>query len=174
MSSRAALFLDRDNTLVADNGYLHQISDFRWLDGAPDALRFARMLDIPVFIVTNQGGIGRGIFTTDEMHQFNAYLMTQAADAGAEIADIAYCPHHPQAIFPHLKTPCSCRKPEPGMLLSLAEKWQINLSSSVMIGDRQSDIEAGEAAGCITRLYHPEENLLHCVKSALEQAGLAD
>ncbi len=172
MPLQSALFFDRDNTLVADHGYLHKIEDFRWLAGAPEALKFAASLNLPVFIVTNQGGIGRGLFTEQDMHRFNTHLMQKAQQAGGKITDIAFCPHHPNAIYSHLKTPCSCRKPAPGMFYTLAKKWNIDLSASIMIGDRASDIEAGKAAGCKTALFDPTSNLLDCVRLALEEIGI--
>lgn len=72
---------------------------------------------------------------------------------GGEIQDIAFCPHHPLAVTKALKTPCRCRKPEPGLLFDLANKWQIDLSQSVMIGDRSTDVEAGQRAGCHSYLF---------------------
>ncbi|MCH1426541.1 MAG: HAD hydrolase-like protein, partial [Alphaproteobacteria bacterium] len=78
-------------------------------------------------------------------------MMTQSI--GGKIADIAYCPHHPLAVTEHLKTPCRCRKPEPGLLFDLAEKWQLDLRRSVMVGDRSSDVEAGQRAGCHSYLF---------------------
>ena len=169
---KPALFLDRDDTLVVDTGYVYKISDFRWMTGADTALQFARQHNIDVFIVTNQGGIARGFFTEEQMHGFNEKLKSETIQAGGYIADIAFCPHHPQAIIPALKTPCACRKPKAGMLRQLAKKWQIDLSRSVMIGDKDTDVKAGEAAGCTSVRFDPDTNLFDCVGSALAQAGL--
>jgi len=168
----AALFLDRDDTVVADTGYMSDIADFKWIEGAPQALKFAREQNIQVFIVTNQGGIARGFYTEAQMHIFHQMLIDQAEQAGGAITDIGFCPHHPLAIIPELKTPCACRKPEAGMLIQLAEKWQIDLSRSVMIGDRDSDVIAGRTAGCHSVLFDPKTNLFDCVHSSLAQAGL--
>ena len=148
MMKKPAIFLDRDNTLIQDNGYIFEVEKFAWINGAAAALKRFHEANIPVFIVTNQGGIGRGIFSEDQMHHFNSHMIAAARNAGGFITDIAFCPHHPDAVTAELAQPCKCRKPEPGMLESLAQKWQIDLSASVMIGDRLSDIEAGQRAGC--------------------------
>ena len=76
-----------------------------------------------------------------------------AQSVGGEIKDIAFCPHHPLAVTKALKTPCRCRKPEPGLFFELAEKWRLDLFQSVMIGDRYSDVEAGRRAGCHSYLF---------------------
>ena len=150
---RGAVFLDRDQTLTIDHGYTHLVDDFAWMPGAPDALRLFHRHGIACFIVTNQGGIGRDIFTAAQMQAFNDHLVAQAGLAGGHIQDIAHCPHHPEAASPAMQTPCDCRKPAPGLLLGLAAKWHIDLTASVMIGDRDSDVAAGRAAGCHAYLF---------------------
>ena len=153
MTPRGAVFLDRDQTLTIDHGYTHLVDDFAWMPGAPDALRLFHRHSIACFIVTNQGGIGREFFTVSQMQAFNDHLVSQAGLAGGQITDIAHCPHHPDAPTAAMRTPCTCRKPEPGMLLALAAKWHIDLAASVMIGDRDSDVAAGHAAGCHAYLF---------------------
>jgi D-glycero-D-manno-heptose 1,7-bisphosphate phosphatase len=153
MNLTPAIFLDRDNTLTIDEGYSFEIEKFQWVNGAAQALSAFQKAGIPVFIVTNQGGIGRGLFSVDDMNLFHQYLYKMAKSVGGSIQDIAYCPHHPLAVTDALKTPCRCRKPEPGLLFDLADKWLIDLSQSVMIGDRSSDIEAGQRAGCHSYLF---------------------
>ena len=143
-----AVFLDRDNTLNVDHGFTHRVEDFAWMPGAPEALALFHERGIACFLVTNQGGIGKGLFGIAEMTAFNDHLCREAARAGGKITDIAYCGHHPQASDTGWMTPCPHRKPAPGMILELAGKWNIDLGASVMIGDRDSDVAAGEAAGC--------------------------
>lgn len=143
-----AVFLDRDNTLNVDHGYTHQVGDFAWVPGARRALALFHERGIPCFLVTNQGGIGRGLFSIADMTAFNNHLCREAERAGGKITDIAYCGHHPRATDQAWLTPCPNRKPEPGMILELAGKWNIDLDASVMIGDRDSDVAAGRAAGC--------------------------
>ena len=161
-----AVFFDRDNTLTKDEGYCHKIADFAWIDGAPEALARLAAANIPVFIVTNQGGIGKGIFTTQQMHDFNNHLQAQAQLAGGKIHDIAFCPHHPDALTDKDRL-CSCRKPHAGMITALAQKWDITLGESVMIGDRDSDVLAGQKAGCHSYLFDPKTNLDTLVKTIL-------
>lgn len=166
--NRPAVFFDRDNTLTVDHGYTWKREDFAWIKGAPEALALFHKHEIPCFIVTNQGGIGRGYFTETQMREFNDLLCEQTELAGGLIRDVAFCPHHPKAISDNLLTPCTHRKPEPGMLISLASKWGVDLSASVMIGDRMSDVEAGKAAGCHAYLFDGTdlEALAHRVMAA--------
>jgi D-glycero-D-manno-heptose 1,7-bisphosphate phosphatase len=153
MTLTPAVFLDRDNTLTIDEGNTFKIEKFQWVRGAQLALSAFKKQGIPVFIITNQGGIGRGIFTLDDMRLFHQHLRKMAQLVGGEIKDIAYCPHHPLAVTKALKTPCRCRKPEPGLFFDLARKWQLDLCRSVMIGDRNSDVVAGQRAGCHSYLF---------------------
>ena len=162
-----AVFFDRDNTLTCDDGYTHKVSDFAWMDGAPEALARLHQAGIPVFIITNQGGIAKGLFTTSQMQAFHDHLIEQAALSGGKIHDIAFCPHHPEA-QDEAQRHCTCRKPDKGLFLALADKWQIELATSVMIGDRQSDVQAGKAAGCHSYLSKPSENLDRLVKTIIE------
>ena len=166
MLRKPAIFLDRDNTLINDDGYIFAIEKFSWINGASAALKRFHDADIPVFIVTNQGGIGRGIFSERQMHQFNDHLVTTAGKAGGFITDIAFCPHHPLSPDPAMAAACRCRKPEPGLLFDLAQKWEIDLATSVMIGDRDSDVKAGKRAGMHTYLF-TENNLDDLAKKVM-------
>lgn len=166
----SAIIFDRDNTLVLDEGYLHRPDDFIWAPGADDALCYLHQQGIKCFVATNQGGIGRGIFTVQQMHQFHHRLEEETRKAGGLITDIAYCPHHPLAVTDELKTPCNCRKPEPGMLFQLADTHHLDLSQCIMVGDRQSDCDAGEAAGCLTALSSPTDNLYELIVTLLTSA----
>lgn len=155
---RPAIFFDRDNTLTIDKGYCHKIEDFAWMPGVEAALQQLHQAEIPIFIVTNQGGIAQQIFSHNDMTAFHHHLCKQAIAAGSYITDIAYCPHHPKATDPAART-CECRKPAPTMLQQLATKWDISLAHSVMIGDRSSDILAGQYAGCHSYLYEPHSDM---------------
>jgi D-glycero-D-manno-heptose 1,7-bisphosphate phosphatase len=158
MEQQPAIFLDRDNTLNVDRGYTWKISDFAWIKGAPEALALFHAHGIPVFIVTNQGGIGKGLYSIEDMQAFNDHLRAAAAAANGPITDIAFCGHHPDAIDAKWKTPCTHRKPEPGMLLALADKWNLDLGRSVMIGDSERDVEAGKAAGCYAYKFGADDS----------------
>ena len=168
----AAVFLDRDDTILIDTGYMYKLDDFAWRKGAEDSLRLFYELGLPVFMITNQGGIGRGFFTEAQMHRFHDKLLQETRRLGAEIKDIAFCPHHPLAVSESLRTPCSCRKPEPGMIFALAEKWQIDLRQSLLIGDKPSDIKAGQSAGCSSFLVSPNQSLLDVAKTALSETNM--
>ena len=165
---KGAVFFDRDDTLVKDTGYMYKIADFQWMDGALIALKQLCDAGIAVFIVTNQGGIGKGLFTRQQMQAFHNHLFKEAEKADITITDIAYCPHHPEAVTAEMVTPCTCRKPEPGMLRQLARKWDIDLGQSVMIGDRPSDIEAGRRAGCTALQLTGDKNLPDLVAAAID------
>ena len=148
-----AVFLDRDSTLNVDRGYTHKVEDFDWMPGAPEALALFHRHGIACFIVTNQGGIGKGLYTEADMTAFNKHLCRAAEHAGGQITDIAFCASHPDALSAELRAPSARRKPEPGMILELAEHWNVDLAASVMIGDRDSDVAAGRAAGCHAYLF---------------------
>ena len=148
-----AVFMDRDSTLNVDHGYTHKVEDFAWMPGAPTALALFHQHGIACFIVTNHGGIGKGLYTESDMATFNDHLCHEAERGGGRITDIAFCASHPDATDTKLRAPSPRRKPAPGMILELAEKWNIDLASSVMIGDRDSDVVAGQAAGCHAYLF---------------------
>ena len=151
--SIGAVFLDRDNTLIVDRLYMYKIEDFCWWNGAVAALRRFQAAGIRVFVVTNQGGVALGRFTVEDMNCFHRHLQFEASKAGGNIIDVAACIHHPDAPGAQANVPCSCRKPQPGLILQLAAKWGVDLRASVMIGDRASDVEAGLRAGCHSYLF---------------------
>src|SRR6266536_1475885 len=95
--SKPAVFLDRDNTLIVDRGYTYRIEDFAWVNGAPIALRRFHDAGLPILIVTNQSGVGLGIFNEQELQRFHHHLCSEAERHGAKISDIAFCVHHPMA-----------------------------------------------------------------------------
>ena len=125
------------------NGYTWKISDFAFLSDSAEALALLNAHHIPVFIVTNQSGIARGYFSETDMHKFNQHLIEQVDLKGGRITDIAFCPHHPDYPKKDAPTHCGCRKPSSGMLQKLSHKWQIDLKKSVMVGDQQTDVQAG-------------------------------
>lgn len=146
------LFLDRDGVLNVDTGYTYRVDDLTMVEGADDAILMAHEAGYKIFIVTNQGGIGLGYYTAEMMHLFHDALIGQITAKGGVITEVAFCPHHPNAILPADQT-CDCRKPSPGMIQRLAKAHHIDLAASIMIGDRQTDIDAGHAAGCKAFLF---------------------
>jgi len=145
--SRPAVFLDRDGTLNEDAGYVHRVADFRWLPGAVNAVRRLNDAGHYVFIVTNQSGVARGMYDETAVVDLHAWMNDELRAAGAHIDDMRYCPHHPQASVAAYRTACSCRKPAAGMLLDLMNCWPVIREASVMIGDKERDAAAGQAAG---------------------------
>jgi D-glycero-D-manno-heptose 1,7-bisphosphate phosphatase len=152
MTCHKALFLDRDGVLNVDTGYPHRLDDFTLIDGADDAVVMAHGQGYKVFIVTNQGGIALEYFDWRAMMAFQDKLLSALKAKGGIITDIAICPHHPEAKDPAMRY-CECRKPSPKMILDLAQQHQIDLSRSIMVGDRDSDVEAGLAAQCQAFLF---------------------
>ncbi len=153
MELRPAAFLDRDGTIIEEADYLSDPSRLRLLPGAAEGIGLLNRAGIQVILVTNQAGIGRGYFTRDVVETIHTRLHNELAAEEAHLDGTYYCPHHPS-------DGCSCRKPNPGLLLQAAREHRIDLSGSVMVGDKRSDLEAGRAVGCRTVLvltgYGPE------------------
>lgn len=138
--SRPALFLDRDGVLNVDHGYVSKIDDFQPVEGVFDALRHAAARGYALIVVTNQSGIGRGYFSQHAYDMLEAHIRRLFASEGIALTAIYHCPHAPDAN-------CDCRKPQPGMILRAAREHDIDLARSVMIGDKETDAQAGRAAG---------------------------
>jgi D-glycero-D-manno-heptose 1,7-bisphosphate phosphatase len=142
-----AVFLDRDGTLNEDTGYVHRRDEFRWLPGARAAIRRLNDAGVHVFVVTNQSGVARGLFGEDAVTVLHTKMRDDLRAIGADIDDIRYCPHHPDAVVAAYRRECSCRKPAPGMILDLIAQWPVDAAASVMVGDKEIDAQAGHAAG---------------------------
>ncbi|MHB0976075.1 MAG: D-glycero-alpha-D-manno-heptose-1,7-bisphosphate 7-phosphatase [Candidatus Aquicultorales bacterium] len=143
---KRAVFLDRDGTINEEIGYLGDPAKLVILPGAAGAIRRLNEAGFEVFIVTNQAGVARGYFTEDVVRKIHRRLIETLAEGGAHVRAIYYCPHHPDFLAEG-ETPCSCRKPEPGMLLAAANDFDIDLSASFVVGDTLKDFEAGERGG---------------------------
>ena len=144
---RPAVFFDRDGTLNRDEGYTHKPEDLEWLPGAPEAIRYCNDHGYYVFVVTNQSGVARGYYDEVAIRRFHAEMQRQLQAHGAHIDDFAYCPHHPNGVVRRYARVCGCRKPETGMLSELAERWPINMSKSLLLGDRESDVICAQNFG---------------------------
>ena len=142
MSKKKAIILDRDGVLIEDKDYSYKIEDFEILPGVINGLKQLQR-DFILFIVTNQAGIGKGYYTVEDFHKYNNYLISILNENNIKIEKTFFCPHVRE-------DNCECRKPNPKYLNEIAEKWDIDLSSSWMIGDHPSDILFGVNGGCKT------------------------
>ena len=147
VADRGALFLDRDGTIIELVHYLHDPAEVRPIKTAVPLVAAANRRDIPVVLVTNQSGIGRGYFGWDDFAAVQASVDRALADAGGRLDAIYACPHLPGALQPEPGGDPPCRKPNPGMLLRAADDLGISLEASWIAGDALSDIEAGQRAG---------------------------
>ena len=137
---RPAVFLDRDGTISEEVGYLNHISRFRMFEFAGEAIRRLNAAGVPVFVVTNQSGVARGLFPESLVAQVHAEMTRQLTAAGAKLDGIYYCPHRSE-------DGCECRKPKTGLLERAAREHRLDLRRSVVIGDRYLDVELARRAG---------------------------
>lgn len=151
-NKQKAVFLDRDGVINKYVGFLRDIDDFELLPGVAEAIKKLNDSGYLVIVVTNQPVIARGDVTFSQLREIHNKMETLLGKEGAYIDALYFCPHHPDRGFegevPELKIDCECRKPKPGMFFQASEDFNIELSDSWMVGDSESDIIAGEAAGC--------------------------
>jgi len=164
---KPAAFLDRDGTLNRDHGYTYKIEEFQWLDGAREAIKRLNDSGYLVFIVTNQAGIARGYYDARAVDKLHNWMQCDLSSVGAHFDDVRYCPHHPDGSIPELSIVCDCRKPHPGMLISLIDQWNPVLSGSFMLGDSDKDAQAGAGAGLTARKI-PSGSILGEVEKLLQ------
>ncbi len=152
---RPALFLDRDGVVNEEINYLHKIEDVRWCDGIFDLCRTAKAKGYALVVITNQAGIGRGYYTEADFHTLMNWMKAEFIKQNCPLDGVYFCPHHPEKGQGNYKRDCDCRKPKPGMILQAAKELDIDLSQSLMVGDKQSDLQAAKAAGIPTRVFYP-------------------
>ncbi len=163
---KPAVFLDRDGVINKDTGYPYKKSDLIFIDGAQQAIKYLNNNNYYVFVITNQSGIARGYYTENDLHNFHNEIVTRLAKYQTVIDDFVYCPHHPNGIITPYSIQCDCRKPNTNMLSSLCDKWPIDINNSLMIGDKQSDIECATNFGINGYLF-AENNLYHFLQKIL-------
>ena len=134
------IFLDRDGVINKEINYLHKIDDFEFIDGIFDACQYFQRLGYKIIIITNQSGIFRGYYNESHYQELTQWMLSQFEINNISILDIFHCPHGPNST-------CSCRKPKPGMLISAKKTYNIDMKNSWMIGDKETDIIAANAAG---------------------------
>ena len=148
-----AIFLDRDGVLIKDIHLLISKNQIIFEDQVFSALKLLKNLKFKLLVVSNQTVVARGMATETEVEKINDYITNRIYNqTKVKIEKFYFCPHHPNATMEKYRINCECRKPKPGMLLTAAEEFDIDLSQSYMIGDRISDIIAGCKAGCKTIL----------------------
>lgn len=176
---KRAVFLDRDGTLIEEKNYLTNFNDVQLIEDAVESVhRINHARFIPI-VVSNQSVVARGLISLEGLEEIHRLIDREFRLNGARIEDFFFCPHHPEGTVEEFSIECECRKPKPGLLLQAAERWNIDLSGSFMVGDSSGDIEAGKAAGCRTILVgdapvsqEPDfraETLLDAVNWILEQ-----
>ena len=143
-AARPAAFFDRDGVLNVDRGYVHEPGEIVWIPGAARALLRLRRAGFFVFVVTNQGGIGRGLYGEADVHALHDYMQREL---GGAVDAFRFCPHHPEAELARYRVECRCRKPAPGMIEGLLDEYPVRRAGSFLVGDRESDLEAAAAAG---------------------------
>ncbi|OOE36453.1 D-glycero-beta-D-manno-heptose-1,7-bisphosphate 7-phosphatase [Salinivibrio kushneri] len=150
--SLPAVFIDRDGVVNVDHGYVSSIDSFEYIEGVFDACRALKESGYLLVLVTNQAGIARGYFSEQDFLQLTEWMDWNFADKGVDFDGIYYCPHHASEGVGEYRIDCDCRKPKPGMLIDAQQELDIDMSRSVMVGDKVDDMKAAECAGVATRL----------------------
>lgn len=169
---RPAVFLDRDGIITKEIDLLHSIEKLELIEGAAEAIKYINEKGYLVIVVTNQPVIARNLCTLDELDLIHAKLETLLGEKHTYLNAIYFCPHHPDGGYPEerieYKVKCTCRKPAPGMLLKAVNDWNIDISNSIMIGDRESDVLAGNNAKVKFSIMI-EQNKSYALLDALKQ-----
>jgi D-glycero-D-manno-heptose 1,7-bisphosphate phosphatase len=166
-----AAFLDRDGVINLDTGYVHRWDEFVFAPGAIAAMRDLQTAGFMLIVVTNQAGIARGYYSTQQFETLTAQMLGHLESEGVRITAVYHCPHHPAGSVPALSIDCDCRKPAPGMLLAAAREHGLSLANSILIGDKPSDIGAAQAAG-IGRAYMVESDNIDSVSTGVTSDGV--
>jgi D-glycero-D-manno-heptose 1,7-bisphosphate phosphatase len=174
------LFLDRDGVINVERNYVYRIEDFEFVDGIFDLCAKAQTHGFNLVVITNQAGIARGYYTEGDYERLTAWMLDQFASRGIRIDRVYYCPFHPTAGIGEYRRESFDRKPNPGMILRAQKDLDLDLSRSVLVGDKDSDIEAGRAAGVKynLKLLHGlppapgrlEFSSLHAIRQWLEKS----
>ena len=163
-----AVFFDRDGTLNEEVGYLWEIERFKWIEGAREAIKFCNEHGILAVVVTNQGGIAKGLYTAREVDNLHKFMQESLSEIGAHIDAFYYCPHHPEGVVKEFSIECDCRKPKPGLILKACKELKINPAQAILIGDTARDIDAAKAANLKAGILFTGGSLSAIVKAKLK------
>lgn len=159
-----AIFFDRDGVLNEEVGYLWRAENFRWIDGAREAVKFCNERGFLTVVVTNQGGIARGLYRAADVDELHNFIQRELSAIDAHIDAFYYCPHHPEGTVSEFSVPCTCRKPQPGLILRACRELDIDPAQSILFGDSERDIQAAHAANLRAGIFFTGGNLLDAVK----------
>lgn len=155
-----ALLLDRDGVINVDHGYVHSPEKFEFIEGIFDLARAAHAQQYKLVVITNQAGIARGFYSEQQFHEMSAWMCNQFVSQGAPISRIYFSPFHPTEGLGVYKRDDVSRKPRPGMVLQAKHELNLDLESSILIGDKASDIQAGISAGVGCNILFSQENFV--------------
>lgn len=150
---RPAVFFDRDGVLNMDAGYTHKPDDLRWTEGAIAAVKAVNDAGWYAFVVSNQAGVGHGLYSERDVDDFHRHMDAAMAAQGAHIDEYVYCPFHPDAKLEAYRQVSLHRKPQPGMILDLLARWPVDAGKSFLVGDKDIDLQAARAACIDAYLY---------------------
>ncbi|WP_213284841.1 HAD-IIIA family hydrolase [Bradyrhizobium sp. sGM-13] len=163
---RPAVFFDRDGVLNEDHGYVYEISKLKWIDGAREAVKAANDAGYLVFVITNQSGVARGLYDEHHVQALHEWMAGDLAKIGAHIDAFEYCPYHPDAVIERYRKVSHRRKPAPGMITDLLERFPVDINRSILVGDKPTDLEAARAAG-VQGILFSGGNLARLLRSVL-------
>lgn len=143
---KKALFLDRDGVINIEKNYVHKIEDFEFVSGIFPLIREAQKYGYSPVVITNQAGIGRGYYSEPDFRVLTEWMLDRFLEEGIRIEKVYHCPYHPEAGIGHYRQESTDRKPNPGMFLRAQRELDLDMSNSILIGDKISDIEAGRRA----------------------------
>jgi D-glycero-D-manno-heptose 1,7-bisphosphate phosphatase len=144
---RPAVFFDRDGVLNHDSGYTFEPSKLQWIDGAREAVKAVNDAGYFAFVVSNQSGVARGLYEESHVQALHRWMADDMARLGAHIDAFEYCPHHPEGVVERYRRVSNRRKPAPGMITDLLRRFRVNAEASILIGDKEGDMQAARAAG---------------------------
>ncbi|HIC12440.1 MAG TPA: HAD family hydrolase [Sulfurimonas sp.] len=153
---KKALFLDRDGVINVEKAYLYKIEDFEFINGILDLCLHYQSLGFIIIVVTNQSGIARGYYSEEDFSMLTSFMIKQFLSYKIKISHVYHCPHHE-----NISGKCECRKPSPGMLLQAKLDYDIDLLNSIIIGDKERDIESGLNAGLLETYLFDESKLIN-------------